>query len=95
MSITKHTQQDPGSTISAPALTEKDINDLEFGMKSGEINYVCLSFVRSAQDILDAKELMIKFAGKTIPIIAKIERIEAIQNIEEIVKEADGMMVAR
>ena len=86
---------DEGATISAPALTEKDIADLEFGMKCGEINYVCLSFVRFAQDIIDAKNLMMKFAGKTIPIIAKIERIEAIRNIDAILKEADGLMVAR
>ncbi|KAG2389041.1 hypothetical protein C9374_014441 [Naegleria lovaniensis] len=85
------------SSISAPALTEKDIADLEFGMKCGEIDYVCLSFVRSAQDIIDARQLMMKFSNhsKTVPIIAKIERIEAIRNIESIIKECDGIMVAR
>lgn len=86
---------DEGATISAPALTEKDIDDLEFGMKCGEIDYVCLSFVRSSQDIVDARQLMMKFAGKTVPIIAKIERIEAIRNIDSIIKECDGIMVAR
>src|SRR5690606_26075989 len=57
-------------------------------------NYVCLSYVRKKQDILDCKEFM-KKCGKVLPIIAKIERQEAIDNIDEIISEADGIMVAR
>ncbi|KAL9658124.1 hypothetical protein ABK040_013037 [Willaertia magna] len=86
---------DKQSTISAPALTEKDINDLIFGLETKEIDYVCLSFVRSLEDIKQIKEIMSLRTDRNVPVIAKIERWEAIHNIKEILSLADGLMVAR
>jgi pyruvate kinase len=83
----------PGVSISAPSLTEKDKADLEFAFKN-DVDYVALSFVRSAQDIVSLRDF-IKRNGCTIPIIAKIEKGEAITNIDEILKETDAVMVAR
>jgi len=83
----------PGTAISAPALTEKDIRDLEFGLKNG-VDMVCMSFVRSPKDIEQAKQLMKKF-GKRVPIVSKIERIEALQNFDQIAQVTEGLMIAR
>jgi pyruvate kinase len=80
----------PGTTLSAPALTEKDKVDLEFAVNDLRVDYVALSFVRSAEDVRLAQ----KHAG-SVPIIAKIEKPEAITNLEEILDQADGIMVAR
>ncbi len=86
----------PGVTVSAPSLTAKDIEDLEFGIEN-DIDYVALSFVRTGEDIRRLREIIIsKIAkGKKLPIIAKIEKGEAILNIDEIIHEADAIMVAR
>ncbi len=83
----------PTGTITAPSITEKDFKDLDFGMKNG-VDYVALSFVRRAADILRAKEI-IAAKKKSIPIIAKIEKHEAIAHLDEIVTASDGIMVAR
>ena len=83
----------PGRTIDAPILSEKDRSDLEFGLAQG-VDYIALSFVRSASDVTEAQKL-ISAAGKDTPVIAKIEKFEALDNIEEIVAAADGTMVAR
>ena len=83
----------PGVDVSAPALTEKDERDLAFGIERN-VDYVALSFVRRAADIQEVKS-RIALAGKCIPVIAKIEKPEAIENIEEILDAADGAMVAR
>lgn len=84
----------PASKTSLPAFTEKDRNDLEFGIKIG-VDYVAISFVRSAEDI----KIVIDWAkNKNLtlpPLIAKIEKPEAIENINEIMDIADGIMVAR
>jgi pyruvate kinase len=80
----------PGVAVSAPALTEKDREDLEFAIQQIEADYVALSFVRAAQDVREAKQL----AGNT-PIIAKIERPEAVADLRNIVGAADGIMIAR
>ena len=83
----------PKSKVSSPAMSEKDVKDLHFGLELG-VDYIALSFVRNAQDVLNLKHEM---RGKTNPphIIAKIERPEAVTNLEEIVDIADGLMVAR
>jgi len=81
----------PGSKISSPALTPKDLNDLKLAKKL-ESDFVALSFVRSADDIHFIKNLL---KGTFIDVIAKIERPEAIENIEEIITAADGIMIAR
>ncbi len=83
----------PTASISAPCITEKDKKDLKFGLKYG-IDFVALSFVRSAKDIKDLRKLIEK-EKKDVKIIAKIERHEAIKNIEEIIKEVDAIMIAR
>ena len=84
----------PNTKISLPALTEKDINDAEF-IFTQDIDWIALSFVRNSQDIIDLKNLMAKHLERKIPIIAKIEKPEAIQNIDKIIAYSDGLMVAR
>jgi pyruvate kinase len=83
----------PGVRVSAPAATEKDIEDLHFGMEQG-VDYVALSFVRKASDIVEIKEIM-RAAGKHIPVVAKIERPEALDVLPEILAVTDAIMVAR
>ncbi|WP_322817289.1 pyruvate kinase [Chloroflexus sp.] len=83
----------PGVRVSAPAATEKDLADLAFGLEQG-VDYVALSFVRCASDVREVKEF-IRRAGKQTPVIAKIERPEALDVLPEILAEADGIMVAR
>ncbi len=87
----------PNTHVSLPALTEKDIQDANF-MLDLEFDWIALSFVRHAQDILDLKKLISEHPkGKIFrtPIIAKIEKPEGVRNIEEILMECDGIMVAR
>ena len=83
----------PGVAVSVPAMSEKDIEDLKWGLEVGA-DFIALSFVRSAKDILDVHRIMDK-VGKRIPIIAKIEKPQAVENLEEIVDVFDGIMVAR
>jgi len=83
----------PGVALSIPALTEKDREDLEFGLRHG-VDLVALSFVRSASDVRLAKQLMSSH-GIEVPVIAKLEKPQALEQLEEIFEEADGVMVAR
>jgi len=83
----------PDVDISMSSLTEKDIEDLEFGLKVG-VDFVAMSFVRSARDVQDVIS-RIRAAGSNAAIIAKIEKPEAVNAIDEIIEEADGLMVAR
>ena len=83
----------PKSSLSVETFTDKDRKDLLFGLENG-VDIVALSFVRNLQDIKMVKRFMDKH-GKHLPVVAKIERREAIDNIEEIIGEADGIMVAR
>ncbi|MEB3338894.1 MAG: pyruvate kinase [Leptolyngbyaceae bacterium] len=83
----------PGVYLSIKALTDKDRKDLMFGLDQG-VDWVALSFVRNPQDILEIKEL-ISSAGKQVPVIAKIEKHEAIEQMEAILSICDGVMVAR
>lgn len=83
----------PGVQSSAPSLSEKDIEDLKFGLELG-VDYVALSFVRSAKDVLELKTAM-KIFKKQVGIISKIERPEGCSHINEIIAESDGIMVAR
>ncbi|MFA6012289.1 MAG: pyruvate kinase [Desulfobacteraceae bacterium] len=83
----------PSGTINAPSLTDKDRVDLAFGIEQG-VDYIALSFVRSAVDILELKDI-IRQAGKSIPVVAKIEKHEAIKNIDDILDATDALMVAR
>jgi len=83
----------PGMKLSTPSITEKDYMDLEFALRF-RIDFIALSFVRCAEDIYQLKDWLTQ-RGKTIPVIAKIEKKEAVENLEEILKAADGIMVAR
>jgi pyruvate kinase len=83
----------PGVALSIPALTEKDRKDLEFGLEHG-VDAVGLSFVRSAADVCMAKHI-ISSHGADIPVIAKLEKPQAIEHLEEILEVADAVMVAR
>lgn len=83
----------PGVAVSVPAMSEKDIEDLRWGLKAGA-DFIALSFVRSAKDIDDVYKVMDE-VGHRIPVIAKIEKPQAVDNLEEIVLAFDGIMVAR
>ena len=83
----------PGAALSIPALTSKDKADLEFGLRQG-VDLVALSFVRSGADVRLAKKL-IAAKGSHVPVIAKLEKPQALKKLEEIFEAADGVMVAR
>ncbi len=83
----------PGVRVNLPAITQKDRRDIKFGI-SRDVDYIALSFVREATDVLQLKELLGDKIGK-IKIIAKIEDQEGVNNIKEIIAEVDGVMVAR
>jgi len=84
----------PNTDISQPALTEKDIEDAIFAI-SLDVDWIALSFVRHAEDLMQLRDLIAKHGDYKIPIIAKIEKPEAVQNIDKIVAHCDGLMVAR
>src|SRR5918992_74342 len=84
----------PGVQLSAEALTPKDIEDLKFGARLG-VDMVALSFVRSADDMWQARQILTEIGAANIPLIAKIERPEALDHLEEILKVSQGVMVAR
>ena len=83
----------PGMKLSTASITEKDFSDLEF-IINHRINYIALSYVRSSNDIVKLKEWL-KKKGQNIPVIAKIEKREAIDDIESILKVSEGIMIAR
>jgi pyruvate kinase len=83
----------PYTKISSPSLTSKDRKDVQFGIKAG-VDYIAQSFVRNAEDVVKLKRIL-KREGASIPIIAKIEKPEALDTIKEIVDIADGIMAAR
>jgi pyruvate kinase len=85
----------PYTNISLPSLTPKDIEDVKFAVKSGEIDYINMSFVRHSNDITKLRKILKELGGEHIGIIAKIEKPEAVENIDSIINEADGIMVAR
>ncbi|MEO5742042.1 MAG: pyruvate kinase [Vicinamibacterales bacterium] len=84
----------PGVQLSADALTPKDIEDLKFGAQLG-VDMVALSFVRSADDMWQARQILTEIGAPNIPLIAKIERPEALDHLEDILKVSQGVMVAR
>ncbi len=83
----------PGVAVSVPALSEKDKEDLRWGLNAGA-DFIALSFVRSAEDIVDVHKIMDE-VGIRVPVIAKIEKPQAVANLQEIVTAFDGIMVAR
>mgnify|MGYP006251411773 FL=1 len=84
----------PNTKISQPALTEKDIKDAIFALNCS-FDWIALSFVRSKKDVLELKELIAQNCNHHVPIISKIEKPEAIKNMDEIIKVSNGVMVAR
>jgi pyruvate kinase len=83
----------PGTALSIPAVTKKDLKDLEFGLQHG-VDAVALSFVRSAADVNMVRQIVLDH-GSDIPLIAKLEKPQAIDHLEEILEAVDGIMVAR
>jgi len=84
----------PGVKIQLPPITEKDQDDIRFGIKN-EIDYIAASFIRKASDVQSIKDILAENHAEDIKIIAKIENKEGVENIHEIIKCADGIMVAR
>src|SRR5262245_40363057 len=83
----------PGVAVSAPSLTAKDRRDLAAGLRGGA-DLVALSFVRAAADVRALRRAIARLAAREVPVIAKIEKPEGVERIEEILEEADGIMVA-
>lgn len=84
----------PNVPVRLPAITQKDKEDLKFGVEQG-IDFIAASFVRNAECVLEIRAYLKELGAPYIPIIAKIENAEGIQNIDEIIRAADGLMVAR
>lgn len=84
----------PATQLSMPSVTEKDWKDLEWGLNNS-VDYVALSFVRTAEEILEIKEHIAKAGNTRIKVIAKIEKPEAVNNIRSIIEATDGIMIAR
>jgi pyruvate kinase len=84
----------PNTNVSLPALTEKDIEDAVFAIEQ-QVDWIALSFVRNSEDLIELQDLIKKHSDYKIPIIAKIEKPEAIENIDKIIAYCDGLMVAR
>ena len=84
----------PNTEVSLPALTEKDVRDAAFAIEQ-EVDWIALSFVRHKEDLLDLKKLIKKHSSYEIPIISKIEKPQALDNIDEIIDHSNGLMVAR
>lgn len=84
----------PGISLKLPALTEKDKNDIRFGIENG-VSFIAASFVRKARDVLEIRKLLIEEKAEDIYIISKIENQEGVDNIDEIIEVSDGIMIAR
>jgi len=84
----------PNTKVSLPALTEKDIRDAIFAIEN-QVDWIALSFVRNAEDLMQLQDLISERSSYKIPIIAKIEKPEGVENIDKIVAYCDGLMVAR
>src|SRR5699024_2689978 len=83
----------PGVAVSVPAMTEKDVEDLRWGLRAGA-DWVALSFVRGPEDVLDVRRIMDE-EGIRIPVMAKLEKPQAVDRLRDIVAAFDGIMVAR
>ena len=84
----------PGTKLSMPFISEQDRSDIIFGIENG-FDYITASFVRSAQDVLEIRHILKEYHCQTMNIIAKIENMEGVENIDEILRVVDGIMVAR
>jgi len=84
----------PGVELTMPFISEKDREDIIFGIKTG-YDFIATSFTRSAEDVMEVREILEEYHCNTINIIAKIENLQGVQNIDEIIAVADGIMIAR
>ena len=84
----------PDTVLNLPSLTQRDIDDIKFGIEN-DFDFIAASFVRTAKDVIEIKKILEKNGGEGIKIISKIENRQGIENIEEIIKVSDGIMVAR
>lgn len=84
----------PNVSINLPAITQKDIADIKFGIEN-DVDFVAASFIRKAEDVLEIRKILEENGGEDIDIISKIENQEGVNNIEEIIETSDGIMVAR
>lgn len=84
----------PGASINLPPLTQKDINDIKFGIEN-EVDIIAASFVRKAQDVIELRRVLERNGGEKILVISKIESREGVENIDDIIRFSDGIMVAR
>jgi pyruvate kinase len=84
----------PGVRLSTPSLTEKDIEDVKFGLEHG-VDYVALSFIRSAEDVRQLRKVIEQNSAQSVPVVAKIEKKEAVDAIDAIIASTDALMVAR
>ncbi|GLB46898.1 pyruvate kinase [Philodulcilactobacillus myokoensis] len=91
----RKTADAPGVSINLPGITEKDSDDIEFGLENMNINFITASFARKPQDILDIRKLLDKHHMEDVQIFPKIENQEGIDNLESIMKVSDGLMVPR
>ena len=83
----------PGVSLSVPSVTDKDKDDLQFALELG-IDFIALSFVRKPEDISDTRRLM-RELGRVVPLVAKIEKLEALDNLSAVIRESDAVMIAR
>jgi pyruvate kinase len=86
----------PGKSFPLPSITDQDTEDIKFAVGQ-DVDWIALSFIKSSEDIREAREIINSASGpnQDIPVMAKIETVEAVENIEDITREADGLMVAR
>jgi pyruvate kinase len=84
----------PGIPLPASSITAKDIDDLKFGLALG-VDYVALSFVQSAADLRQARQLLAENGGRGVPLVAKLERPQALEHLDDIIQSCDAVMVAR
>ena len=84
----------PGASIQLPALTEKDVADIRFGIEEG-VDFIAASFIRKKDDLLAIRDVLESYGGEGVKVIAKIENKEGIENMDAIASFADGIMVAR
>lgn len=84
----------PNTSINLPAITEKDINDIKFGIEN-DVDFIAASFIRKADDVIQIRKVLEENGGDHIEIISKIENQEGVDNIDEIIEASDGIMVAR
>src|SRR5699024_333057 len=84
----------PGVSVQLPGITEKDANDIRFGLEN-DIDYIAASFVRKPADVLEIREILEDTGNETVQIIPKIENQEGVDNLDDILSVSDGLMIAR